>query len=222
MIAPSSSGCASAVCSDQPPPKHQPITARFGAATRGSFARKSIAAVDRRVRLRLVDGLHRGHRLVGRLRDGAAVEIDGERGPAGLREAIGPVLDVFVQAPPLVDHDDRGERALARRAGSGTPSCPSDRSPGRAAGAASSAGGVCSALNCFLGERPGLGGLVRAAAPAPASSSAWATSSCMRRGRTWRRARIACPRRITSPQRLIGRARHECSRESAATTTTPP
>ena len=51
----------------------------------------------------------------------AAVEIDGERDVALLREPVRLPLDEVVQAPPLLDDDDGGLLAGALRRGHGNP-----------------------------------------------------------------------------------------------------
>ncbi len=54
-------------------------------------------------------------RIVGLARPPAVVEVRRERDEALAREAIGDVPDVRHEAPPLLDDDDAGALAAARR-----------------------------------------------------------------------------------------------------------
>ena len=108
---------------------------------------------DHRGGLGVIDRLHRGHRLLARRGHGAAVEVDGERRPTGTGEPIRPVLDVAVEAPPLVDHHDRGEWTRTRReAQVGLGTLEIDRLALQIAGAGRRQ--RMQRLELLLGERP--------------------------------------------------------------------
>ena len=59
-----------------------------------------------------IEPLHQVVGLVGHGRHPAVVEVGRGRREPGRREALGHALDLVVQAPPFLDHDDAGARAV--------------------------------------------------------------------------------------------------------------
>ena len=96
---------------DQPPPRHQPTLPIRGASA--YLSRYVVCLLEiRPCRVRIAR--RRGHQRPGACSGvsarRAAVEIDCERHIAFAREPSSHRLDVVVQSPPLVDHDDARQR----------------------------------------------------------------------------------------------------------------